>query len=344
MTNAAAVLGTDKLGRQRIFSSKPSDVNTAFFGTPPIAVAALQALNEITNVVGVVCQPDRPAGRGLKLQPCAIKQAALELGLEVHQPRKVKTGTLHEWLAERRVEAVVVMAYGRILPPAVLTSPRLGCINLHASLLPKYRGAAPINWAIMRGETHTGISLMQMEEGLDTGPVFAQRSIPISAEMNAGELAQQMSALAAECVRLDLPSVFKGATPTAQDHSAATHAPPILREHCEVDWAQPAEQIHNQVRGLAPRPSAFSWAGDKRLKLLRTSASDWARDEAASPGRVIVCQKGLILVQTGSRPLQVHEAQLEGRKALDADQLINGRALTTGQQLGAPAQDGARDG
>src|SRR4051812_30562152 len=145
-------------------------------GTPEIAVSSLDALARIASVTGVVCQPDRPSGRGLKLQPPAVKVRALELGLEVHQPTKIRTPEFLTWMQEREADVAVVLAYGRILPPAVLATPRQGCLNLHASLLPRYRGAAPINWCIVRGESETGVSLMQMEEGLDTGPVFARRA------------------------------------------------------------------------------------------------------------------------------------------------------------------------
>src|SRR6185295_16413735 len=221
-------------------------MRTVFFGTPGIAVPALRALAATTELVGVVCQPDRPAGRGLQLSEPAVKRAARELGVEVHQPVKVKTGTLHEWLKERELDAVVVMAYGRILPPAVLGAPRRGCLNLHASLLPKYRGAAPIQWAIMRGERETGISLMQMDEGLDTGPVYSRRSLPIGPEENAAELAERMAELAAEVVRSDVPRAIRGElVAEPQNEPEASLAPPIEREHTEVAWARPALEIVN---------------------------------------------------------------------------------------------------
>src|SRR5262245_61527634 len=172
-------------------------MRTVFFGTPELAVPAFRALAETTEVVGVVCQPDRPAGRGLRLTEPAVKRAARELGIDVHQPVKVKTGNLHDWLGERRVDVAVVLAYGRMLPKAVLDVPGRGCMNLHASLLPRYRGAAPINWAIARGERETGVSLMQMDEGMDTGPVFTMRSIEIGPEETAGELAARIAELSA---------------------------------------------------------------------------------------------------------------------------------------------------
>src|SRR5690606_2186395 len=162
-------------------------VRAVFFGTPAIAVPSLRALAQHVEVVGVVTQPDRPAGRGRKLRVPEVKQAALELGIDVFQPERVRDGALEQWLRERSLDFALVLAYGRILPPGVLAAPRLGCLNLHASLLPAYRGAAPIQWAILRGETETGMSLMQMDAGLDTGPDFARRSIPIGPDETGGE-------------------------------------------------------------------------------------------------------------------------------------------------------------
>jgi methionyl-tRNA formyltransferase len=176
-------------------------VRAVFFGTPAIAVPALEALCERAEVVAVVCQPDRPAGRGLSLAAPEVKVAAERLGLPVHQPTKIKNDEFLGWLRGLEADVALVIAYGRILPPAVLAAPRRGCVNLHASLLPRFRGAAPIQWAIVRGESETGISLMQMDEGCDTGPVFLRRAIAIGENETAGELAPRLAALAAEVVR-----------------------------------------------------------------------------------------------------------------------------------------------
>src|SRR6185503_5571194 len=181
-----------------------------FFGTPEIAVPSLRALATVADVAAVVCQPDRPAGRGLKLHAPAVKLAAADLGIPVAQPTKIRTPDFLAWLAEQRADVAVVLAYGRILPAPVLTATARGCLNLHASILPRYRGAAPINWAIVRGETETGMSLMQMDEGLDTGPVFAVHRVPIGEDETAGELAVRLGALAADVVRADVPRVVRG--------------------------------------------------------------------------------------------------------------------------------------
>ncbi len=307
-------------------------MRTAFFGTPDLAVPALRALARTTQLVGVVCQPDRPAGRGMKLQPPAVKTAALELGVEVHQPVKVRTGRLDEWLRERGVEAVIVFAYGRILPPAVLSAPRLGCLNLHASLLPRLRGAAPIQWAILTGERETGISLMQMAEGLDVGPVYLSRKLMISEDETAGSLAEKLAHLGAELIHRDLPGVLEGGLlPTPQDERLATWAPPITREHLELDWTWPAARITAWVRGLSPRPGAQThWRG----KLLRIGHALPVEDgPAGRPGTVRVSGRR-IWVCCGAGAVELLHAQLEGRKMLSAGDLINGRVLQDGEQLG----------
>jgi methionyl-tRNA formyltransferase len=311
-------------------------MRTVFFGTPAIAVPALRALAETSELVGVVCQPDRPAGRGLALREPAVKIAARELGLEAHQPVKVKTGNLHEWLAERRADVALVLAYGRILPRAVLDAPRRGCMNLHASLLPHYRGAAPINWAIVHGETETGISLMQMDEGLDSGPVYAMRRLAISAAETAGELAERLAALAALVVREDLPRAVSGdLAAAAQDEAQASWAPLITPGHTRVDWGKSANEIVNLVRGMAPRPGAHTGVRGKKLRLHAIRSAEEGVE--GPPGTVHISDRRAILVQAGVGTVEILRAQLEGRKPLDAADLVNGRALKDGDLLETPS-------
>lgn len=314
----------------------PRAMRSAFFGTPAIAVPAFHALRETTDLRAIVCQPDRPAGRGLKLTPPPVKQAAIDVGLGdlVHQPVKVKTGNLDEWLKEREIEVAIVLAYGRILPVAVLSAPRLGCLNLHASLLPKYRGAAPINWAIVHGETETGICLMQMDEGLDTGPVYVERRISIGPEETAGELAERMSMLAAVVVREDLPRVLRGelqATP--QDPALATHAPPIEKEHCRIQWNQPVESIVNLVRGMAPRPGTFTELRGQRFKIARARPAKGHLHEEAI-GSVSLGAVNELRVRAADGFVEIVRGQLEGRRELDGRDLVNGRAIFPGDVLG----------
>ena len=306
-------------------------MRAVFFGTPAIAVPALQALSRLYEVVGVVCQPDRPSGRGLRQRAPAIKMAAQELGLELHQPAKVRVG-LDTWLESLEPEVAVVLAYGRILPETVLRVPRHGCINLHASLLPKYRGAAPIQWALYHGERVTGISLMQMDPGLDTGPVFCTRNLEIAEHETGADLEHRMALLAAEVVEHDLPKALSGALlAVPQDHGAATHAPPIVAKHCEIEWGRSAFDIACQVRALAPRPAARTHVGSRSFKILRARVA--SEGVQGPPGTISFTPDRRIVIQAGEGALEILEGQVEGRKALGARDLINGRALRDGDLL-----------
>lgn len=261
-----------------------------------------------------------------------VKRVALELGLSVFQPERVKDGTLEQWLKERAVDVAVVLAYGRILPPGVLAAPRHGCLNLHASLLPKYRGAAPINWAIVNGERETGISLMQMDEGLDTGPVYVRRTLPIGPEETAGELAARMAELASTVVLEDVPRVLRGElVAEPQDESLASYAPPITREHLELHFENPAQRIADRVRGMAPRPGAFTTLRGKKLKVLSARAVE--REAKGPPGSVEV-DGTRVFVTTGEGVLEILSAQLEGRTVQPARDLVNGRVFRDGDRLG----------
>ncbi len=311
-------------------------MRAVFFGTPQIAVPALMALHRIALISAVVCQPDRPSGRGLKLSTPPVKEAATALGLRVHQPTKVRNGELAEWLRQQEADFALVMAYGRILPPEVLAAPRRGALNLHASLLPKYRGAAPINWAIARGEQETGISLMQMDEGLDTGPVFSRRVLRINDDETAGSLAERLAALSATVVEQDLLAAVRGellAEP--QQAELASHAPLIEREHLQVRWEESALSIARLVRGMAPRPGAFTTLGGKTLRLLAVRAAGGPMPAGAPPGTLCILGKRA-LVATGEGCLELISCQVEGKKPLGAADLINGRTLEEGGRLGAP--------
>ena len=285
-----------------------------------------------------MCQPDRPAGRGLKLKPPAAKVAAEELGIPVKQPTKLRRGEFegHEsfaaWLRAQQADVAVVIAYGRILRQAVLDAPKMGCMNLHASILPKYRGAAPINWAIVRGETRTGVALMQMDREMDTGPVFATREIDIGPNETAGELYVRLGELAGVMVREDLPRAVVGeleATP--QDHDRHSMAPMIKKEDGRIDWSASAQAVHNLVRGMTPWPGAHTTLEDKRFKVLTTRVGLAAVE--GPPGTIVSVDKEAFAVACGAGTLRVLRGQLEGRKALDAVQLASGRAIAVGQRL-----------
>ncbi|WP_437323008.1 methionyl-tRNA formyltransferase [Sorangium sp. So ce381] len=306
-----------------------------FFGTPAIAVPSLEALASIADVVGVVCQPDRPAGRGLALKAPPVKVKALELGLPVVQPEKVRTPEFAAWVADARADVALVIAYGRILPKAVLEAPRRGCMNLHASILPRYRGAAPITWAIVGGEAETGISLMQMDEGMDTGPVYAVHRAPIGPDTTADELAIDLGALAARVVREDLRRAVDGALAlTPQDHEAATHAALLKKEDGRIRWERSARQIHDHIRGMTSWPGAFTTIDGKPLKVLAARVESEADQAGAPPGTVVMAGRGVVIVACGAGAIQIMRAQAEGRKPLAAADLVAGRTLQTGMVLG----------
>jgi methionyl-tRNA formyltransferase len=299
-----------------------------FFGTPDFAVPSLRALHALADVACVVTQPDRPKGRGMKLAPPPVKVLATQLGIPVVQPSKVRTPEFAASLRELKADVAVVIAYGRILPPAVLTAPRLGSVNVHASLLPKLRGAAPIQWAIVRGETETGVCLMQMDEGLDTGPVLACAKLAIDPDETAGELSPRLAALGAELVTRELPRLLAGElAPAPQDHARASIAPLLKKEDGAVDWSLPARAVHDRVRGLSPWPSAYTQLDGARIKLHRTRVCDEQRAHA-EPGAVLRASRDLIEVACGTGSLQLLELQLEGGRRLSAAEFCAGHPLS----------------
>ncbi|MCA9621651.1 MAG: methionyl-tRNA formyltransferase [Myxococcales bacterium] len=310
-------------------------MRAVFFGTPDIGVPALEALAGRFEVVAVICQPDRPAGRGMKLRPPPVKERALALGLEVHQPTKVRTAAFAEWLRSLEADVALVIAYGRILPQAVLDAPRRGCMNLHASILPKYRGAAPINWAIVHGESETGVALMQMDAGMDTGPVFHTRRIAIGPDETAGELYARLGELAREVVALDLERAVSGElVAEAQDHAAASMAPMLKKEDGAVDFARKAAAVHDHARGMTPWPGAHTTIEGKPFKVLRTRLG--AREGSlGAPGEVIAVTRDHVEIRCGEGSLWLLEGQVAGKKALAAAQLVAGRTLAVGTKLGS---------
>lgn len=309
-----------------------------FFGTPIIAVPALSALHEIAEIAGVVCQPDRPAGRGMELRAPPVKLRAQELGIPVIQPEKIRTPAFADWVRSANADVALVMAYGRILPPAVLSAPRRGCLNLHASLLPRYRGAAPITWAIVRGETETGISFMQMDEGCDTGPVFTEHRILIGEDMTADELAIDLAKLGALVVREDLARVVEGELDAKpQDSALATMAPLLKKEDGRIAWGQSSRAVHNHIRGMTSWPGAFTSAEGKLLKVLASKVAASGKggvEPSAPPGTVIAAGKQGIEVACGDGSIFLLRAQAEGRKPLQAADLVAGRTLREGMVLG----------
>ena len=309
-------------------------LRSVFFGTPEFAVPSLSALHQVTRLVGVVCQPDRRSGRGMKLNASPVKVKATELGVPVYQPLRVKNGELEGWLRQLQPDVAVVAAYGRILPAAVLAVPKHGCINLHASILPAYRGAAPIQWAIMHGQNETGVSLMRMDEGMDTGAVYAVRRLPIAPGANAGQLTAALAAVAADVVEHELLDAVAGrliAVP--QDAGLATLAPPISRQDLCIDWGRPNVDILNQVRALAPTPGAFTFAGERRLKIL--DAGLGSSGQSGPPGEILKTGRlTSVEIACGVGTLELLRAGVEGRNVQAARDLVNGRLIEVGQRLG----------
>jgi methionyl-tRNA formyltransferase len=308
-----------------------------FFGTPDFAVPSLRALVDgADEVVGVVCQADRPAGRGQKVRQPLVKVFAAAKGIPVTQPRAVRGDAFREQLAEWKPDLVVVAAYGRILPLHILELPRHGCINVHASLLPKYRGAAPIQWAIARGETETGITIMRMSEEMDAGDILLQRRLAIGPDETGGELHDRLADLGAAALREALERRRRGelrATP--QDQAQVTFAPMIKKEDGAIDWSQPAEQIARRVRAFNPWPSAYTHHGGRLLKIHRARPLPHTADTV--PGRV--AQAGATLhVETGDGLLDILEVQWEGRRRLAAADFGRAGSLSTGDGLGDHAK------
>ncbi len=305
-----------------------------FFGTPAFAVPSLAALLEVADVAAVITQPDRPKGRGMRHQPPPVKVLAEQRGVPVLQPTKVRTADFAEELRGYDADVALVVAYGRILPCAVLDAPRLGCVNVHASLLPRWRGAAPINWAIAHGDTETGVCLMQMDEGMDTGDVLACERTPIGPDETAGELSERLSQMGAVIVRRELSRYVAGELhPTPQDHDHATHAPLMEKEHGRIDWARPAQAIHDQVRGMSPWPGAFTTVDGSRVKVHRTRVVH-PTSAQGEPGTIVRADAHGIEVACGPGLVALTELQLEGKRRMSAADLLAGHRWGAGTRLG----------
>lgn len=304
-----------------------------FMGTPPFAVPILQVLCSTTDIVAVYTQPDRPAGRGRKVETSAVKQESIARGLPVVQPKSLRPALALAALRDLAPDLIVVAAYGLILPQAVLDVPPSGCINVHASLLPKYRGASPIASAILNGEQETGITLMQMEAGLDTGPIIAQRAMPLDEHDTAGTLEAKLAVLGAGLVRDTLPEWLAGQIePRAQDEAAASMTRLIKKEDGLIDWSRPAALIARQVRAYTQWPgAATAWNGEL-LKIIRAAAVTMA----GMPGRVMVRDRA-VYVGTGEGSLRLDAVLPAGKHVMSAEDFLRGRRDFDGAQLGAGA-------
>jgi methionyl-tRNA formyltransferase len=309
-------------------------LRVAFAGTPEFAVPTLRALSQSPHrLVGVLTQPDRPAGRGRTLTASPVKGLALELGLPLAQPATLKGETDRADLAAWAADVLVVVAYGLILPRAALAIPRLGCINVHASLLPRWRGAAPVQRAILAGDARTGITIMQMEPGLDTGPILTLRSIELTGQETAGEVLNRLAQVGAELLTETLAALEAGTeTPVKQSDTGATYASKIEKRESVIDWAQSAQHIGRQVRAFNPSPVAQTLWDGQPLRIWRARAIAPA-SVPTEPGRVLGLIGEQLIVQCGAGALAIEQLQPAGRRVMSALEFARGRT-TTGTRLG----------
>ena len=303
-------------------------------GTPDFAVESLNALVKAGHeVAAVITQPDRPKGRGNKVAFPEVKTRALELNLPVHQPASVKDNAFLDLLKGYAPDVIVVVAFGRILPQSVLELPPYGCINVHGSLLPKYRGAAPIQRAVLDGCKESGVTIMQMDIGMDTGDMLLQGSLPITDEDNTGTMFEKLAVLGGELLIQTLDGLKQGTIqPVKQNEAEATHAARILKEDEVIDWKKPADELFCQVRGLAPAPGAYTVWNGQRLKIWKSRVSE--KETGKTPGTLVEIGKDYLLVQTGKGCLEVLELQPAGKKAMPAKAFCNGTGVETGLQFG----------
>lgn len=309
---------------------------TVFMGTPAFAVPSLEVLARLTDLRLVITQPDRPAGRGRRMEPPPVKVVAAGLGIEVVQPDIVKGKRFAAEIGSRSPDLIVTAAFGRILGKSLLATPPLGCINVHASILPRYRGAAPINRAIVNGEKETGVSIMRMDEGLDSGPVFVTSSVEILPDETAGDLTDRLARLGAQALADLLPGLGS-IDPVIQDHGAATHAPPIRKQDGEIPWGAAARKLHDHVRGFHPWPCASTVLDGSPLKVHRTAVVEESGNHG-DVGVVLSHTPNGLDVACGEGVLRLLDLQLPGKKRLDPGAFHAGRRVPVGTMLGRSEQ------
>jgi methionyl-tRNA formyltransferase len=303
-------------------------------GTPDFAVPPLRALQESGHrVLAVVTQPDRPKGRGRKLVPPPVKETATAFEIPVIQPETVRSDEFHQRMRRLAPDLFVVVAFGRILPPSLLAIPAMGAVNVHASLLPRHRGAAPIQWAIMEGDAETGVTTMMMDKGMDTGDILLMEKTPIAAEETAAELHDRLSEMGAPLLLATIERLQAGGlTPISQDPGKATYAPMLKKTDGEIDWSQPAERIARRIRGMTPWPGAYTFSGGMRLKIFKARVLE--RDISVPPGTVLECMPGELRIATGQSALAISEIQGKSGKRLPIDDFLCGCRLPDGTCLG----------
>jgi len=302
-----------------------------FMGSPEFALPSFEACIARHQVVLAVAQPDKPAGRGKELTRPPVALAADAAGIEVYQPRSARPPEVAERLRATGAELAVVVAYGKILPKAVLEAFPRGCVNVHGSLLPAYRGAAPVQWAVIHGERETGVTIMKLDEGMDTGPMLLERRLAIGEDETAGQLATRLAAVGAEALVEGLAAIEAGtAVEEAQDSTRASYAPMLEKTHGQVDWAKSAEQIRNLVRGVDPWPGATTTLGGEPLKLFGAARADGQGE----PGAVLSIAADGAVIATGDGAVRIAELQAPGKRRMSAAELARGRKLAPGTRLG----------
>lgn len=301
-----------------------------FMGTPDFAVPCLESLIHAGHdVLGVFTQPDKPVGRKQVMTPPDVKVCALRHGLTVYQPQSLKDGTAMEIIRSLKPDAIIVAAYGKILPKEMLDFPRYGCINVHGSLLPKYRGAAPIQWSVINGDAETGVTVMQMAEGVDTGDMLMKRAIPIGIDDTAESMFEKLASLGGKAIVEALDKLENGELiPEKQDDHLSSHAPMLSKEIALIDWKKGGDAVHNLVRGLYSWPIAYTILNGKKLKILRTSPCK----TSGEAGEILALDP--LTVGCGDGSVIIHELQLEGKKRMDAKSFLVGHRLCAGDKIG----------
>jgi methionyl-tRNA formyltransferase len=312
-------------------------LRTLFFGTAPLARPSLEALVHSPNhqILTVVTQPDRPAGRKLRLQPSPVKSLALQLGLPLHQPERARNPSFIESVRALRPDIAIIVAYGQILPQNLLDSAPLGFLNVHASLLPQYRGAAPIQWALLNGDPKTGVTIMKLDHGLDTGPILSQRTTPIHDSDNALSLHDRLAQLGAQLLIETLPPYTAGQlSPQKQPLANASYARKISRDDARIDWYRPALQLWNQSRALLPWPGTFTHLPHQpNPLLLKIWETEPVPTPPSNPGRILNLSPAGILIACGQNALRLRVVQPEGRRRMSAAEFLAGHPLQPGQSL-----------
>ncbi|MDO4633410.1 MAG: methionyl-tRNA formyltransferase [Eubacteriales bacterium] len=314
-------------------------MRVVFMGTPDFAVGTLEALlNSEHEVAAVFTQPDKPKGRGHAMQFTPVKETAVAAGVPVYQPLKVRETEVIEQVRTLAPEVIVVVAFGQIIPQSILDIPKYGCVNVHASLLPKYRGAAPIQWAVIDGEERSGVTTMQMDAGLDTGDMLLKREVVLAENETGGSLFDKLSMVGAELLLETLTALEKGEVqPQKQPAESPTpYAAMLNKKMGEIDWQRSAVEIERLIRGLNPWPSAYTRLDGKTLKIWEASVMETG-EENAVPGTVVSLENGQIVISTGEGRLAVRELQLEGKKRMAADAFLRGYKLQTGTVLSGKA-------